>query len=130
MVSVTGSVTWISHSPSVIGLNPNPRRQTDERHAHRHRLVRTIEAVRPPARRRKVDAYPLLGTAAKGRSNSLTGMERGPYALEAGAYEVENNVRGEFCKHGFSDVQDVLRALRVFPSMAGSSVPTGLAFSN
>ena len=27
MVSVTGSVTWISHSPSVICMNPNPRRQ-------------------------------------------------------------------------------------------------------
>ena len=35
MVSVTGSVTWISHSPSVIGMNPDPRRQRDERHARR-----------------------------------------------------------------------------------------------
>ena len=35
MVSVTGSVTWISHSSSVIGKNPDPRRQRDERHARR-----------------------------------------------------------------------------------------------
>ena len=35
LVSVTGSVTWISHSPSVIGMNPDPRRQRDERHARR-----------------------------------------------------------------------------------------------
>ena len=41
MVSVTGSVTWISHCPSVIGMNPDTRRQRDERHAHRYRPERT-----------------------------------------------------------------------------------------
>ena len=30
MVSVTGSVTWISHSSSVIGMYSDPRRQRDE----------------------------------------------------------------------------------------------------
>ena len=32
MVSVTGSVTWGSHSPYVIGMDPDPRRQQDEWH--------------------------------------------------------------------------------------------------
>ena len=66
MVSVTGSVTWTSHSPSVIGMNPDPRRRRDERHAYRYRPKRTTEAVRQPARRRKADANPLFGMAIKG----------------------------------------------------------------
>ena len=58
MVSVTGSVTWISHSSSVIGIDPDPRRQRDERHANRYRPERTTEAGRQLARRWKADATP------------------------------------------------------------------------
>ncbi len=67
MVSVTGSVTWISHSSSVIGMDPDPRRQRDERHANRYRPERTTEAGRQLARRWKADATPLLGTAVMGQ---------------------------------------------------------------
>ncbi|MBQ6179163.1 MAG: hypothetical protein IJK32_06550 [Bacteroidales bacterium] len=72
MVSVTGSVTWISYGSSVIGKNPDPRRQRDGRHAHRYRPERTTEAVRPPAQRRKADATPLPGTAVRGRLPRFT----------------------------------------------------------
>ena len=81
MVSVTGSVTWISHSSSVIAMDPDPRRQRDERHANRYRPERTTEAGRQLARRWKADATPLPGTAVKGRvSNSPTGAVIGPNA--------------------------------------------------
>ena len=81
MVSVTGSVTWISHGSSVIGISLDPRRQRDERHDSATGRKEPPEAMRPTARRRKADATPLPGTAVKGRvSNSPTGAEIGPNA--------------------------------------------------
>ena len=111
MVSVTGSVTWISKSSSVIGTYVYPRRQRDERHAHNATGWKELpEAVRPLARCRKADATPLPGTAVKGRiPDSPTGAERGPTASETGAYDVEYRVGGEFSPHGFSAVLDNLR---------------------
>ena len=93
MVSVTGSVTWTSHSPSVIGMNPDPRRQRDERHAHRYRPERTAEAVRQPAQRRKADATPLPGTVVRGRLPRFIGRcGKRNGRIEAGAFEAELRV--------------------------------------
>ena len=61
MVSVTGSVTWISHSSSVIGKNPDPRRQRDEKHANRYRRKEPREAERGLAQRRKKMPLPFQG---------------------------------------------------------------------
>ena len=72
MVSVTGSVTWISYGSSVIGKTPDPRRQRDEKHAHRYLPERTTEAVRPPAQRRKADAPPFPCTAVRVRLPRFT----------------------------------------------------------
>ncbi len=113
MVSVTGSVTWISHSPSVIGMKPDPRRQRDERHARRYRPERTAGSGETLTQRREADAIPRPGTAVKGRiPRSPTGAERGLNASEAGAYEVENRVRGEFYWHTLSAVPVILRVKR------------------
>jgi hypothetical protein len=96
MVSVTGSVTWISHSSSVIDMNPNPRRQWDELHAHRHRPERTTEAVRQPAQRRKADALPFQAEVKSriprfaDRCGKMTGSPG------TAAYEVGYRVGGEF----------------------------------
>ena len=67
MVSVTGSVTWISYGSSVIGKNPDPRRQRDERHAHRYRPKRTAGSGEMAGTTAKEDAAPLSVTAVKGQ---------------------------------------------------------------
>ena len=113
MVSVTGSVTWISHSPSVIGMNPDPRRQRDERHAHRYVRKGPQEAVdhRHSAGRRMT--IPSMARRSRVESpGSPTGTERGPNASETAAYRVEHRVRGEFFLHGFAAVPDNLRVKR------------------
>ena len=58
MVSVTGSVTWISHGSSVIGISLDPKRQWDERHDSATGRKEPPEAMRPTARRRKTNATP------------------------------------------------------------------------
>ena len=72
MVSVTGSVTWISHGSSVIGISLDPRRQRDERHDSATGRKEPPEAMRPTARRRKTNATPLPCTAVKGRIPRFT----------------------------------------------------------
>jgi len=67
MVSVTGSVTWISYGSSVIGKNPDSRRQQDEKHAHRYRPERTAGSGKGAGTTAKEDAAPLPGTAVRGR---------------------------------------------------------------
>ena len=61
MVSVTGSVTWISYGSSVIGKNPDPRRQRDERHAHRYRPEGTAGSGEMAGTTAKEDAASLAG---------------------------------------------------------------------
>ena len=77
MVSVTGSVTWISHSPSVIGMKPDPRRQHDEKHAHRYRPERTAGSGERAGTTAKEDAAPLPGRRPMdGSPDTPTGVER------------------------------------------------------
>ena len=113
MVSVTGSVTWISHSPSVIGMNPDPRRRRDEIARYRYRPERGTEAVRQPAQRRKAGPLPSLVRQSRAESHDLpTGVEKGTDASEAGAYLAELRVGSGFSMLGFSADQDNLRVKR------------------
>ena len=66
MVSVTGSVTWISYGSSVIGKNPDPRRQQDEKHAHRYRPEGTAGSGEMAGTTAKEDAAPLPGRGSQG----------------------------------------------------------------
>jgi len=77
MVSVTGSVTWISYGSSVIGKNPDPRRQHDEKHAHRYRPERTAGSGERAGTTAKEDAAPLSGRRPRdGSTDTPTGVER------------------------------------------------------
>ena len=66
MVSVTGSVTWISHSLSVIGMNPDTRRQRDERHARRQRPERSAGSVESSGTAPESGCRSPLGQAGQG----------------------------------------------------------------
>jgi len=61
MVSVTGSVTWISYGSSVIGKNPDPRRQWDEKQPIATGRKEPREAERGLAQRRKRMPLPFQG---------------------------------------------------------------------
>ena len=96
MVSVTGSVTWASHSPSVIGKNQDPRRQRDERHAQRYRAERTAGGKKAWHKRRKKMPLPRRARLSRGNSPaSPAGAEREPDKTETGQHEVEHPVGGE-----------------------------------
>ena len=101
MVSVTGSVTWISHSPSVIGMNPDPRRQMNEKHAHRNRRKGPREAVRRLAGRPRKMPLPFQGAGQGDDSPALpAGAEREPDRTETGQHEVGHPVGGESARQG------------------------------
>lgn len=77
MVSVTGSVTWISYGSSVIGKNPDPRRQQDEKHAHRYRPEGTAGSGEMAGTTAKEDAVPLSERRPRdGSPDTPTGVER------------------------------------------------------
>ena len=101
MVSVTSSVTWISHSPSVIGMNPDPRRQMNEKHAHRNRRKGPREAVRRLAGRPRKMPLPFQGAGQGDDSPALpAGAEREPDRTETGQLEVGHPVGGESARQG------------------------------
>ena len=103
MVSVTGSVTWISNSSSVIDKNPDPRRQQDEKHARRYRPERAAGSVRRTGMDDERRCRSPSRVLAKGRIHRYT--DRWGKLTEsegAGENEMEHPVGSESSRMAFS----------------------------
>ena len=98
MVSVTGSVTWISHSSSVIGMYVYPWRERDEQHDSDTGWKRTLEAARRTGTVPERGRHSPLRHGCQGMNlqESPTDVESRPNESKTEAHEVEFNVGSGF----------------------------------